>query len=270
MPGYAMSSRGVLATRFMGNDDGIFKETDDLRMLTLNYSNKVAGLFGSTPKPCVLGADRVARAKIIFDRWFDQISKIRDGASKKSDTKWFETTDESKSRGKFVDELTRNGKLIKTHDTLVGRGLTHSTKATPYSLLKGAYVAVKSYVFDYAKIETADAHGEQARSLLLGHQDSGSQSDRNYTKITCPNKADEAPLASRAMLSVRMADGKQELWLESAAPTPPPRREPDAAAAATDPTIDAIRQQTLFKRLREEGLITEDEFAAKKQQLLGL
>ena len=154
---------------------------------------------------------------------------------------------------------------------MVGRGHTHSTKATPYSLLKGAYVAVKSYVFDYAKIETADAHGEQARSLLLGHQDSGSQSDRNYTKITCPNKADEAPLTSRGMLSVRMADGKQELWLESAAPTPPPRREPDAAAAATDPTIDAIRQQIIgFKRLREEGLITEDEFAAKKQQLLGL
>lgn len=71
MPGYAMSSPGVLATRFMGNDDGIFKETDDLRMLTLNYSNKVAGLFGSTPKPCMLGADRVARAKIVFDRWFD-------------------------------------------------------------------------------------------------------------------------------------------------------------------------------------------------------
>ena len=81
MPGYAMSSVGVLATRFMGNDDGIFKETDDLRMLTLNYSNKVAGLFGSTPKPCVLGADHVARAKIVFDRWFDQISKIRDDAS---------------------------------------------------------------------------------------------------------------------------------------------------------------------------------------------
>ena len=154
---------------------------------------------------------------------------------------------------------------------MVGRGHTHSTKATPYSLLKGAYVAVNSYVFDYAKIETADAHGEQARSLLLGHQDSGSQSDRNYTKITCPNKADEAPLASRGMLSVRMADGKQELWLESAAPTPPPRREPDAAAAATDPNADAIRQQIIgFKRLREEDLVTEDEFAAKKQHLLGL
>ena len=51
MPGYAISSAGVPATRFMGNDDGIFKETDDLRMLTLNYSSKVAGLFGSTPKP---------------------------------------------------------------------------------------------------------------------------------------------------------------------------------------------------------------------------
>ena len=98
MPGYAMSSPGVLATRFMGNDNGIFKETDDLRMLTLNYSSKVAGLFGSTPKPCMLGADRVARAKIVFDRWFDQISKIRDDASKKSDTKWFETTDEPKTQ----------------------------------------------------------------------------------------------------------------------------------------------------------------------------
>ena len=69
-------------------------------MLTLNYSNKVAGLFGSTPKPCMLGADRVARAKIAFGHWFDQIPKIRhrDDTSKKSDTKWFETTDEPKTQ----------------------------------------------------------------------------------------------------------------------------------------------------------------------------
>jgi hypothetical protein len=40
MPVYAMSSAGVLATQFMGDDDGIFKQTNDLRMLTLNHSNK--------------------------------------------------------------------------------------------------------------------------------------------------------------------------------------------------------------------------------------
>ena len=65
------------------------------------------------------GADRVARAKIIFDRWFDQISKIRDGASKKSDTKWFETTDVSNSRGKFIGELTMSpAQMTKTRQSM--------------------------------------------------------------------------------------------------------------------------------------------------------
>jgi len=39
-PVYAMSSAGVLATQFIGNNDEIFKQTNDLRMLTLNQSNK--------------------------------------------------------------------------------------------------------------------------------------------------------------------------------------------------------------------------------------
>ncbi len=42
------------------------------------------------------------------------------------------------------------------------------------------------------------------------------------------------------------------------------------AAAAPATSEDAIEAIQKFKRLYEEGIITEEEFAAKKRQLLGI
>ena len=42
------------------------------------------------------------------------------------------------------------------------------------------------------------------------------------------------------------------------------------AAAAPATSEDAIEAIQKFKRLYEEGVITEEEFAAKKRQLLGI
>jgi hypothetical protein len=46
-------------------------------------------------------------------------------------------------------------------------------------------------------------------------------------------------------------------------PVPPP---PAAAASSSDPMIEKIRQ---LAQLRDQGILTEDEFAAQKARILG-
>ena len=48
------------------------------------------------------------------------------------------------------------------------------------------------------------------------------------------------------------------------------KRWSGTAAAAPATSEDAIEAIQKFKRLYEEGVITEEEFAAKKRQLLGI
>jgi hypothetical protein len=55
---------------------------------------------------------------------------------------------------------------------------------------------------------------------------------------------------------------------QAAPPAPAPADEPTTApAAAESPEIEQLKQ---FAALRDQGILTEEEFAAKKAQILGL
>jgi hypothetical protein len=67
----------------------------------------------------------------------------------------------------------------------------------------------------------------------------------------------------------RSAAAAQE---QAAPPAPVPADEPaapeaTAPAAAESPEIEQLKQ---FAALRDQGILTEEEFAAKKAQILGL
>jgi len=57
----------------------------------------------------------------------------------------------------------------------------------------------------------------------------------------------------------------QEAASEPAPPAPPAPSQP--APAATDPTVAQLQQ---LAALRDQGVLTEQEFAAKKAQVLGI
>ena len=68
------------------------------------------------------------------------------------------------------------------------------------------------------------------------------------------------------------ADQDQDQYQDQAPAAPAPADEPaapEAAApeAAESPEIEQLRQ---FAALRDQGILTEEEFAAKKAQILGL
>ncbi|HEY3652443.1 MAG TPA: SHOCT domain-containing protein [Streptosporangiaceae bacterium] len=54
---------------------------------------------------------------------------------------------------------------------------------------------------------------------------------------------------------------------QAAPPAPAPADEPAAPAATESPEIEQLKQ---FAALRDQGILTEEEFAAKKAQILGL
>ena len=59
----------------------------------------------------------------------------------------------------------------------------------------------------------------------------------------------------------------------SSTPTPPSREDdpqPAAAAAAPAPAADPVAEIQKYKLLFDAGVLTEEEFAAKKKQLLGI
>ena len=45
---------------------------------------------------------------------------------------------------------------------------------------------------------------------------------------------------------------------------------PAAAAPAPAPAVDAVAEIKKYKELLDAGVITEEEFAAKKKQLMGI
>ena len=54
---------------------------------------------------------------------------------------------------------------------------------------------------------------------------------------------------------------------QAASPAPEPADEPAAPQAAESPDIEQLKQ---FAALRDQGILTEEEFSAKKAQILGL
>jgi hypothetical protein len=50
-------------------------------------------------------------------------------------------------------------------------------------------------------------------------------------------------------------------------PAPAPADEPAAPEAAESPEIEQLKQ---FAALKDQGILTEEEFSAKKAQILGL
>jgi hypothetical protein len=52
-----------------------------------------------------------------------------------------------------------------------------------------------------------------------------------------------------------------------AAPPPEPAPAPATAAQAADPMVEQLTQ---LAALRDQGILTEDEFAAKKAKILGI
>ena len=71
-----------------------------------------------------------------------------------------------------------------------------------------------------------------------------------------------------ALMAIAFPGAKVEQVAAAGAPGQPAVIRTAAAAPAT--SEDAIEAIQKFKRLYEEGVITEEEFAAKKRQLLGI
>lgn len=64
------------------------------------------------------------------------------------------------------------------------------------------------------------------------------------------------------------ASQQQKMMAQQQAAAPPPAPEPVAAAApAEDPTIAQLQQ---LAALHAQGILTDEEFSAKKAQLLGI
>lgn len=68
-------------------------------------------------------------------------------------------------------------------------------------------------------------------------------------------------------VSGRVARRQQGRWAEQQA-APPPQPAPAAPAAPAEP--DYMVELRELARLREAGIVTPDEFDAKKRQLLGI
>jgi Short C-terminal domain len=65
----------------------------------------------------------------------------------------------------------------------------------------------------------------------------------------------------------RSAAADQDQDQDQAPPAPAPADEPAAPEAAESPEIQQLKQ---FAALKDQGILTEEEFSAKKAQILGL
>lgn len=74
-------------------------------------------------------------------------------------------------------------------------------------------------------------------------------------------------------VSGRVAAGQQAKMQQAAPPAVQPSPPPDAPPpppAATGITDDVVEQLTKLGDLRDAGILTEEEFAAKKAKMLGI
>jgi hypothetical protein len=67
-------------------------------------------------------------------------------------------------------------------------------------------------------------------------------------------------------VSNRVSRRQAERWSEQEAAEPPPGGMPAEAAPAQSSTIDQLKE---LAQLKEQGILTEDEFAAQKAKILG-
>jgi hypothetical protein len=65
----------------------------------------------------------------------------------------------------------------------------------------------------------------------------------------------------------RSAAADQDQDQEQAPPAPAPADEAAAPEAADSPEIEQLKQ---YAALKDQGILTEEEFSAKKAQILGL
>ena len=64
-----------------------------------------------------------------------------------------------------------------------------------------------------------------------------------------------------------MNPAAREIWDNDAAAAPAQAAAPVQAAA---PAVDTVAELQKYKMLLDTGVLTEEEFAAKKKQLLGI
>lgn len=74
---------------------------------------------------------------------------------------------------------------------------------------------------------------------------------------------------AKALMAVAYP-GKPEIPVGADGKVPTPAQPAQAAPAAAAPAVDAVTEIQRFKTLLDQGIITEEEFAAKKKQLLGI
>ena len=65
----------------------------------------------------------------------------------------------------------------------------------------------------------------------------------------------------------RSAAADQDQYQEQAPPAPAPADEPAAPEAAESPQVEQIKQ---LAALKDQGILTEEEFAASKAKILGI
>jgi hypothetical protein len=63
------------------------------------------------------------------------------------------------------------------------------------------------------------------------------------------------------------ADQDQDQYQDQVPPAPAPADEPAAPEAAESPQVEQIKQ---LAALKEQGILTEEEFAASKAKILGI
>ena len=73
--------------------------------------------------------------------------------------------------------------------------------------------------------------------------------------------------ASMGARSAQRSAAAAQAQAQDAPPAPAPEDEPAAPEAAESSDIEQLKQ---FAALRDQGILTEEEFAAKKAQILGI
>ena len=76
-----------------------------------------------------------------------------------------------------------------------------------------------------------------------------------------------AKSAQRSAAADQDQDQYQDQYQDQAPPAPAPADEPAAPEAADSPQIEQIKQ---LAALKDQGILTEEEFAASKAKILGI
>jgi type IV secretory pathway VirB10-like protein len=100
----------------------------------------------------------------------------------------------------------------------------------------------------------------------------GGVSSRQHAKAAgaaADQQADAQQAAQMADMQAQIDQMQTPQAAQAAAPPPPPP-PPPAAAASTGLTAEAMTQLQQLGELKQQGILTEEEFAASKAKLLGI